>query len=79
MSSTAPGPWLSLRDAASHVGHHRSMLFRALKVGELHGHQRYPGASWRVHIDAIEAWIRGDETAAACGCTQQQDPRPAAS
>lgn len=79
MSSTAPGPWLSLRGASNHVGHHYSTIFRALKAGDLHGHQRYAGASWRVHVDALEAWIRGDDDIAACGCNQQQDPRLAAS
>lgn len=73
MSSSAHTPWLSLREAANHVGHHYSTIWRGLKSGDIHGHQRYGGASWRVHIESLEAWMRGEpDNAAACGCAHHR-------
>ncbi len=73
MSST--GPWLSIRAAANHAGHHYSTIWRKTNAGEIHGHQRYDGASWRIHVASLEAWLRGEpDTAASCSCTQPAHP-----
>jgi len=41
---------------------------KALESGELHGHQRVHRGRWAVPAAAVDAWIKGMDGAAACGC-----------
>lgn len=63
-------PWMSVPSVADYTGHHRSTVRVALESGELHGHQRRYRGRWNLHIDAVDAWMRGEDGTAACGCSQ---------
>ena len=53
--------WLSTRQAAEVAGRHVVTIRRALEAGDLHGGQRKPGASWRIHRDCLTAWLLGEQ------------------
>lgn len=44
---------------------------KALESGELHGHQRMRRGHWTVSAEAVDAWIKGLDGVAACGCRQR--------
>lgn len=64
MTSTNRRLWLSVAQVAEHAGRHPVTVRTALSSGALHGYQRKAGASWRVHVDCVEAWLRGS----TCPC-----------
>ncbi|WP_103348974.1 helix-turn-helix domain-containing protein [Amycolatopsis sp. CA-128772] len=78
-----PSPWLTADQAAVRAGRHVVRVRGALAAGELHGHQRTKKGRWRVHVDAVDAWVRGDERTAArdseraCGCNRRPARRSA--
>lgn len=56
--------WLSPTDVQDLTGFGRSDVYTALQCGELAGHQRGKGGRWRIHIDAVNAWVRGEQKTA---------------
>ena len=53
-------PWHTLAEAVAYSRRSRDQLLKALKTGELKGHQPQPGGSWTIHRDALDAWNRGE-------------------
>lgn len=51
--------WHTTATAAEYTGYAQTTVLRALESGELTGHQRTPGARWRIHVDSLDAWMRG--------------------
>lgn len=78
-SFTAPVEWIGPHEAARRAGR-RSVwtVYRALESGELHGHQRKRGGRWQIHPEAVDAWVRGMDGAAACGCQRLQSVKRSA-
>ncbi|MFI6302119.1 helix-turn-helix domain-containing protein [Amycolatopsis thailandensis] len=62
--------WWTPAQVATEVKCHVTTVWLALESGELHGHQRMRGGRWKVHPDAVDAWIRGMDGVAACGCAR---------
>lgn len=52
--------WFSTTQAADYAGRHPKTILDALHIGDLKGSQRAAGCSWRIHRDALDAWLRGD-------------------
>lgn len=51
--------WLNTQQAADYSGYSAKTIRRALETGELVGRQRTAGGRWRVHVDAVDAWLGG--------------------
>lgn len=51
--------WLSTAQASERSGRHQHTVRRACESGEVHGNQRKVGASWRIHLDCLDAWVQG--------------------
>lgn len=60
MYRTAEGPWLTVPEAAARGRAGESTILRALATEELHGEQRVKGGKWRIHVDELDAWVRGE-------------------
>lgn len=52
--------WFTTNQAAELSGHHPQTVRAALISGELKGSQRRAGSHWRIHRDALTAWIEGE-------------------
>lgn len=52
--------WFTTNQAAEYTGRHRQTVANALRTGELEGNQRHVGSHWRIHRDALDAWMRGE-------------------
>jgi excisionase family DNA binding protein len=57
--------WLTPAQVQLITGFGRTEVYAALQAGELEGHQRGKGRLWRVHRDAVSAWVRGESKASA--------------
>jgi len=55
--------WYSTKTAADYIddGTHPTTILRKCESGELHGFQRTPRGRWRIHVDCLDAWIRGEK------------------
>ena len=62
--------WQTPQKVSESAGRHITTVWLALESGELHGHQRARRGRWSIHPDAVDAWIRGLDGAAACGCAR---------
>lgn len=51
--------WLTVDQASQRCGVSKPALYRAAQAGELVGYQRGKGGTWRVHVDDLDAWMRG--------------------
>ncbi len=56
--------WFSPPEVQALTGVSRTEIYLALQCGDLKGHQRNKGGSWRIHQDAIDAWMRGERMSA---------------
>jgi excisionase family DNA binding protein len=56
--------WLTPADVQEITGFGRTEVYAALQTGELEGHQRGKGRLWRIHRDAVDVWIRGEQQTA---------------
>lgn len=66
MSTYEHSPWLTTRQAATYAGRNPQTVRDALADGELVGYQRTaPNGRWRIHIEDIDAWVRGERPARA--------------
>lgn len=64
MTSPAPvGPWLLAGEAADRARCGRGTIIAALNDGSLVGQQRREGGTWRIHVDDLDAWVRGEPPA----------------
>lgn len=62
------GPWLSPKQAGIRAGRHERTVREALheyqrtngKSG-LRGSQRGPNCTWRIDINDVDAWVRGEK------------------
>lgn len=77
-------PWLTPAEIARMSRRCNDTVWDALRVGALHGHRRHPRGRWRVHADAVSAWIEADDpdvaaiaSARACPCGKVRVLRPA--
>lgn len=57
--------WLSVDEVQQMTGVSRTEIYAALQTRELVGNQRTKHKKWRIHIDAINAWMRGDTAISA--------------
>lgn len=62
--------WLSTSAAAVRANRHPKTVMRAARTQALHGHQPAPHSTWRFRPQAVDAWILGESSIAACGCTK---------
>jgi excisionase family DNA binding protein len=63
-SSVIGKVWLSPVEIGEMTGVSRTEIYLALQTGDLKGHQRIKGGAWRVHLDAVNAWMRGERMTA---------------
>jgi excisionase family DNA binding protein len=70
--------WLTPAQVAEITGRHVVTVRVALERGDLHGHQTCRGGRWRIHPESVEAWQRGMDTTAPCGCRQLRAVRRSA-
>ena len=57
--------WLTTDEVQQRTGLSRNIVYAALQTGALEGHQRTKHKKWLVHVDAVEAWIRGETAISA--------------
>ncbi|MCW2902256.1 MAG: Helix-turn-helix domain [Streptosporangiaceae bacterium] len=57
--------WFTPAEVMTITGVSRTEVYEALQTGELEGHQRGKARRWRVHRNAVEAWMRGAAAASA--------------
>ncbi len=55
--------WLTVDEVRQMSGEGRTRVYEALQTGELVGSQRTPRGKWRIHVDAVESWMRGEKIA----------------
>lgn len=53
-------PWLKVPEAADRARCGVSTVLRALAAEELRGYQGGKGGRWRIHVDDLDAWVRGE-------------------
>ncbi len=76
---TAPeAKWLTTREVAERSRRHVTTIHKAAEAGALHGHQTKRGGRWQFKPAAVDAWIEGSSSAAACGCRRLRSARRAA-
>jgi excisionase family DNA binding protein len=56
--------WLTPTQVQKLTKYGRTEVYAALQTGELEGHQRGKGRLWRIHRDAVTAWVRGERKTA---------------
>ena len=61
--SAPTSPWLTTREACAYSGFGLSKVLTALHDGDLVGRQSGPGGRWRIHVDAVDAWLDGSRPA----------------
>lgn len=54
-------PWLTTPEAGFYARRHPKTVLRALRTGELRGHQAKANGTWRIHRDDVDAWLRGEK------------------
>ncbi len=50
--------WLTVDEVRQMSGEGRTRVYEALQTGELVGTQRSARGKWRIHVDAVDAWMR---------------------
>lgn len=63
-SSVIGRVWFSPAEVQTMTGISRTEIYLALQTGDLEGHQRGKGRIWRVHRDAVTAWMRNERRSA---------------
>lgn len=53
-------PWLTVIEAAGRARRGKRTVYRALANGELRGSQALRGGAWTIHMDDLDAWVRGE-------------------
>ena len=57
---TAPSPWMTVREAATYTRRSQRTILTALGDDSLRGHRPGERGRWRVHVDDLDAWVRGE-------------------
>jgi excisionase family DNA binding protein len=70
--------WLTTAQAAACAHRHAVTIRRAAESGLLHGHQTGFRGRWLFKPEAVDAWVTGLNSAAACGCRQLRIQKRAA-
>lgn len=60
--------WLTAAQAAQRANRSAGTIRLAAESGDLHGHQPMRKGRWSFAPGAVDAWVRGDDGAVACGC-----------
>lgn len=60
MNDLSASPWLTVPEAAKRARRNRHTILDALACEELRGHRRGDRGRWRVHVDDLDAWVRGE-------------------
>ena len=63
-SSVIKQVWFSPTEVQTMTRVSRTEIYLALQTGDLKGHQRTKGGTWRIHRDAVDAWMRGERMTA---------------
>jgi excisionase family DNA binding protein len=58
---TVEGPWLTVRQAAARAQRGRRTILNALDDETLRGYRRGERGRWRIHVDDVDAWVRGEK------------------
>ncbi|WP_167166837.1 helix-turn-helix domain-containing protein [Saccharomonospora amisosensis] len=53
-------PWLTVDEAATRSRRHNKTVLRALRRGELRGHQARANGRWLIHVEDLDLWVRGE-------------------
>lgn len=53
-------PWLDTKGAAARSRYSVNTVKRALASEELRGYRRGEHGDWRIHVDDLDAWVRGE-------------------
>lgn len=53
--------WFNTTQAGERADMHPTTVLKKLESGVLHGRQRTPRGRWRIHVDCLDAWIRGEK------------------
>lgn len=59
MIDLSASPWLTVPEAAAYARRDRHTILDALGDHTLRGHRRGDRGRWRIHVDDLDAWIRG--------------------
>jgi excisionase family DNA binding protein len=57
-------PYLTTKECAAYTRRTVASIANALRAGELRGAQPTRKGKWLVHRDDLDAWMRGENTAA---------------
>lgn len=60
VASQIDTPWMKVAEAAEYTRRSKTIIFAALRSGELRGNQRKSAGTWLIHRDDLDAWLRGD-------------------
>lgn len=52
--------WLNVDEANQRTGVSQTDLYEALRSKELKGYRRADKGKWRIHVDELDAWMRGE-------------------
>lgn len=55
--------WLDVAGASDHSGYGVDAIWAALRAGELRGYRRCDRGRWRIAIEDVDAWVRGEAPA----------------
>jgi excisionase family DNA binding protein len=55
--------WLTVATAADYSGYGIDTIWEALRAGALRGYRRHERGRWRIAVEDVDAWIRGEDPA----------------
>jgi excisionase family DNA binding protein len=58
--NTPVGPWLTVKQAAARAQRGERTVLAALADESLRGHRPGERGNWRIHLDDLDAWVRGE-------------------
>lgn len=53
-------PWLTPTEACGRARCSERTILEALRSQELRGYQSGRGGRWRIHVEDLDAWVRGE-------------------
>lgn len=59
-SRPADSPWFTVTEAAARARVNVDTIGDALRSGDLRGYQSGRGGRWRIHVNDIDSWIKGE-------------------
>lgn len=70
--------WETAEQVAQRLNRHPVTVRVAARSGLLHGHQTVRRGRWQFKPEAVDAWVEGRNSKAACGCQALRSVRRAA-